>query len=337
MKATSFWRLFASYIKDHIKVFLGFLLCVFVFTVVFYLNALPPDAIYYATLLCGTLIFIFSIYDFWQFYKKHKQLYELLGGITIGLDKLPDTNKLIEKDYQNLLHKLYDNKVELVSLSDSSRTNMIDYYTLWAHQIKTPIAAISLLLQEDETEQNAKLLQELFKIERYVELVLQYLRLESLSSDLMLAEYSLSDIVKQAIKKYAPLFIHKKIKLEFTQMDCKVLTDEKWLQFVIEQILSNALKYTPTGIISIYMDNASQKILVIEDTGIGIGAEDLPRVFEKGFTGYNGRMDKKSTGIGLYLCHQIVNKLSHKIAIISESDCGTKVKLNLSCQKTFIE
>lgn len=329
--------IFLIYIKNRIKTILAFLLFAVIFALVFYLYSIPLDAILYATLLCATLAFLFSVYDFQRYYKKHRELCRLSNAISIEPGDLSVSNELIEKDYQNLLHKLHAENLSIISTMDNNRTDMIDYYTLWVHQIKTPIAAMSLLLQEDETPQNAILLQELFKIERYVELVLQYLRLESISSDLMLNEYDLHGIVAQAIKKYAPLFIHNKIKLEFAEFDCKVLTDEKWLVFVIEQIISNALKYTRTGKVSIYMDSKNAKTLVIEDTGIGIGSEDLTRVFEKGFTGYNGRMDKKSTGLGLYLCRQITNKLSHKISITSNVNHGTKVKLDLSSKKTFIE
>ena len=166
-------------------------------------------------------------------------------------------------------------------------------------------------------------------------MVLGYLRIESISSDLVLSQYYLSDVVKQAIRKYATIFIGQKITLDFKEMDCMVLTDEKWLVFVIEQILSNALKYTKSGTISIYME--AEKTLVIKDSGIGIASEDLPRVFEKGFTGFNGRMDKKSTGIGLYLCKKILNKLSHKITITSQIDLGTMVRIDLSSVKILIE
>jgi signal transduction histidine kinase len=170
---------------------------------------------------------------------------------------------------------------------------------------------------------------ELFKIEQYVDMVLQYLRIDSASTDYVLKKYSLDSIVRQAVRKYAKLFINKKICLDFSELNCEVLTDEKWLVFVVEQILSNSLKYTESGKISIYMDKEKNKTLVIEDTGIGIAEEDLPRVFEKGFTGYNGRTDKKSTGIGLYLCKRILTKLSHTISIESGIGHGTKVKIGL--------
>ncbi|NTV91483.1 MAG: hypothetical protein HGA22_14175, partial [Clostridiales bacterium] len=197
---------------------------------------------------------------------------------------------------------------------------------------------------------------ELFKIEQYVGMVLQYLRLDSSSTDYLLKTYELDEIVKQAVRKYSRMFIGKRIGLDLKDLNCKVLTDEKWLAFVIEQVLSNALKYTREGTISIYMEQKSKditggkdtaggkdaadgddiaagKTLVIEDTGIGIQAEDLPRVFDKGFTGYNGRADKKSTGIGLYLCRRILKKLSHTMSIESEVGSGTRVKIGLDSIK----
>ena len=126
--------------------------------------------------------------------------------------------------------------------------------------------------------------------------------------------------MREAIHKYARLFVRKKIKMELSSIDTQVLTDEKWLEFVIEQILSNAIKYTAGGTISVYLK---------EDTGIGIAPEDLPRIFEKGYTGYNGHADKRSTGIGLYLCRKIMRKLSHEITIESEIGVGTKVHLEM--------
>jgi len=258
-----------------------------------------------------------------------------MNRITVNIEELPKASDLVEQDYQTLLTLLFEDKTKITSKADVSKTEMIDYYTLWAHQIKTPISAMRLLLQTEGSTQNNELSTQLFKIEQYVEMVLGYLRIESISSDLVLSQYDLSNVVKQAIRKYATIFIGKKITLDFKEMDCLVLTDEKWLVFVIEQILSNALKYTKSGTISIYME--AEKTLVIKDSGIGIASEDLPRVFEKGFTGFNGRMDKKSTGIGLYLCKKILNKLSHKMTITSQVDLGTVVRIDLSSVKILIE
>ena len=176
---------------------------------------------------------------------------------------------------------------------------------------------------------------ELFKTEQYVEMVLSYLRIGDISKDMVLTGCDIAKLVRQAVKKYSRLFILQKISLEMGEIRETVVTDEKWLSFVIEQILSNALKYTKKGKVSIYMEPGER--LVIEDTGIGISAEDLPRIMEKGYTGYNGRKDKKSTGIGLYLCRKVMDKLNHGIDIESEPGKGTRVILNLGRRKLNTE
>ena len=187
-----------------------------------------------------------------------------------------------------------------------------------------------LLLQTERNGANGELTAELFKIEEYVGMALGYVRSESLSSDLVLRRCALDDIIRQAVRKYAHIFIAEKIKLSYEGTSTQVITDEKWLLFVLEQLLSNALKYTKQGSISIYMADSAPKTLIIEDTGIGIRAEDLPRVFERGYTGYNGREYTRSTGIGLYLCRRIMTKLGHTISIESEVGRGTRILLDLN-------
>ena len=216
--------------------------------------------------------------------------------------------------------------------NDVCLQEMTDYYTLWAHQIKTPIAAMRLLFQETP---QPELEVELLKIEQYVEMVLGYLRLGSGSTDYVFREESLDLMLRQAVRKYARLFILKKISLDFQETNRSVVTDEKWLSFVIEQLLSNALKYTPEGgQIRIYNDGET---VVIADNGIGIQEEDLPRVFEKGFTGFNGRENRKSTGIGLYLCREVMDRLNHDSSISSRPGQGTLVRLDLSRKRSFVE
>lgn len=328
-------RITLSYLKRHIKTIILLSLFAIVFAVVFSLYSLPMEAVGYAVLLCTCSGIILTAFDCWRYYKHHEQLTELLSCITLSVDELPTPSDLLEQDYQRLINTVYSDKVQIASNADNKISDMIDYYTLWAHQIKTPIAAMRLLLQSQESEENTELSMELFKIEQYVQMVLQYLRLDSDYTDFVLKKYNLDNSVKQAVRKYAKIFIRKKIILNYTELDCKVLTDDKWLVFVIEQVLFNALKYTNEGEISIYME--PHKTLVIEDTGIGIQTEDLPRVFEKGFTGYNGRIDKKSTGIGLYLSKRILTKLSHTITIESEVGKGTKVKIGLDSVDIVIE
>jgi len=327
MEKVGYFKTLKSYLKFRIKTALLLAAFALTFALVFSLYDLPFEAVGYAALLCTASGVIYALFGSYQYYRYHCRLAELQNRITLSIDDLPVPKDLQEKDYQQLIETLFRDKVQFAENASREGRDMVDYYTLWAHQIKTPIAAMRLLLQSEESERNKELMMELFKIEQYVEMVLQYLRIHSESSDFVIQKYSLDEIVRQAVRKYAKMFIYKKIRLDFSDLDCQVLTDDKWLVFVVEQILSNALKYTNKGSISIYMEE--NNTLVIEDSGIGIKGEDLPRVFEKGFTGYNGRDDKKSTGIGLYLCKRILSKLSHTIKIESEVGKGTKVKIGL--------
>ena len=332
---SQFLSVIRGYIKQNIKVLLLFIVFALVFCIVFSLYDLEIEAIYYSVMLCTFIGLIYICINFINYYKKHIQLYKLQNEISISLENLPSPKTLMEEDYTNLILNLNKEYKTYISKSDIAKSDMIDYYTMWVHQIKTPISALKLLIQTSESEISSDLSSELFKIEQYVEMVLSYIRLGSNKNDFVLKEYDLDNIIRQAVRKYAPLFIRKKISLDFQPTNYKVLTDEKWLVFVIEQLLSNAIKYTNKGKISIY--SLENKKLVIEDTGIGISKEDIPRIFDKGFTGYNGRTDKKATGLGLYLCKNILDKLSHKISIESEVGVKTKVILDLAMVNVNIE
>ncbi|MBN1068929.1 sensor histidine kinase [Clostridium botulinum] len=331
MKRESILFMIYLYIKEKIKIMVSFLIFILIFFNVYLLYHVSLEPVLYASLLTCTLAFLFSVYDFYKFYNKHVYLCDILNGVEEKLDNLPENKSLIEKDYQSIIISLHKNTLELEHKVNSNYSEMIDYYTMWVHQIKTPISALYMILQSMDSSEYKKIMnQELFKIEEYVEMVLNYLRLESMSDDLRLEEYCLNEIVHDVVKKYAVIFINKKISLDLEELDYKMITDKKWINFVLEQILSNALKYTNNGKISVYMDKKRKDTLIIKDTGIGIKKEDIFRVFERGFTGYNGRMNKKSTGIGLYLCKEILNNLSNKIFITSEVGKGTEVAIDFS-------
>ncbi len=324
-----------EYLKYHKKSIVLSLFFGGIFFTVFYLAGYELHFILYAYLLCLFFGSLVVGIDYYHFIQKMKLLYRVKGNLTLGLGDLPMPKNVIEERYQQLLLLMGEEQKRLHYEMDLKQTEMMNYYTLWVHQIKTPIAALHLLLQSEELSKKVQLENELFKIEQYVEMVLSYLRLGSDSTDYQIERYDLDGIVKQAIHKYAKLFIQKKLTLDYHPIKEWVLTDEKWLLFVIEQILSNSLKYTKTGGISIYMEE--NQMLVIKDTGIGIASEDIPRVFENGFTGYNGRQDKKSTGLGLYLCKMIMNHLGHDIELTSKVSSGTTVKLKLASETRIYE
>lgn len=322
-----------KYFNDNKVMILGYAIMTLVFSIILYLYNLPQEPIIYANIICITIFFVYSIYKFLEYSKQVRKLEVLKKSIVFSIDGVGEPTQEIERMYVDLLTIVFNDKIFLQSKSEEELKEMVDYYTLWAHQIKTPISAMKIVLQSEESLENnssKQLLNELFKIEQYVEMVLGYLRMGNISGDLLLKEYSLDDMVKQAVRKYARLFIGKNISLDLKELNTNVLTDEKWLVFVLEQLISNSIKYSKGfGKISIYMDKSKNKTLIIDDKGIGIEKEDLPRIFEKGFTGFNGREDKKSTGIGLYLCKNILNKLSHSIEVESEVSKGTKIKINL--------
>lgn len=332
-----FLRVILDYLKGKIFVIASGIISLLIFIMVLWLYELPLEPIVYAVILSVAVFSIIAFISFVYYYKRHLLLYKLKKNIVLPNYIFPHPRNLIEKDYQEIIKEIDRYRLKIVNEKNKSYSDMMDYFTIWAHQIKTPIAAMRLILQSEKSEFNDELLEQLFKTEQYVEMVMQYLRLENMNSDLVFKKYSLDFIIKQAVRKYSKLFIRKKIKLNYEDLNIDVLTDEKWVVFVLEQILSNSLKYTNSGEISIYMDDKKPDTLVIEDTGIGIEQEDLPRVFEKGFTGYNGRKDKKSTGIGLYLCKQILNKLSHTIEIESYVGKGTKIKVNFHVNEVNFE
>lgn len=323
-----------AYLKQRMKQLIVFITFAIVYAVVFTLYQIPVDTVIYATILCTFLGILIVVIDYMLYLRQHLKVKKLQNEITITMEHMPSPRAVIENDYQRVIEELYDSKLSMFNEQERRYADIVDYYTVWVHQIKTPIAAMRLLLQNGEFEGRAEVERELQRIEQYVDMVLCYLRLESEQTDYVFKEYSLDGIVRQAVRKYAPQFIHKKIRLVYEGTECSVLTDEKWLLFVIEQILGNSLKYTMKGSITIYVEEP--KILCIKDTGIGIAEEDINRVFEKGYTGYNGRKDKKATGIGLYLCRQIMNRLGHGISIESVPGEGTTVKLELNTEKLEI-
>lgn len=328
-------KVFFKYILEHIKTFLFFMLVCLVFLLTMFMFALPAAAVLYALVISAFFGAVIVLLDFKKYYAKHKKLKALKNEIYFTLENLTTSNSMIENDYQELVRIISDAKLSLENETGKRYRELTDYYTIWAHQIKTPIAAMRLNLQSEDTPQNRELSEDLQKIEQYVEMVLCYLRLDSDTNDFVLKEYCLDSIIKQAVKKFSMQFIRRKIYLDYSPLECKVLTDEKWLLFVIEQVLSNSLKYTKKGSILIFLEQP--KTLCIKDTGIGISPADLPLIFEKGYTGCNGRSDKKASGIGLYLCRRICNKLGHKITAQSAVGEGTVIKIDLQSENIEVE
>lgn len=324
-----------SYIRQRRRSIWLFLGCCLIFLCTFLLYHLPWEAVIYPAMLCAMILVGFGMLDFGRAKRKHQQLLELQQLSAELMQSFPAIDSVEDKDYQEVIRLLCQEQAALQTRMNARYEDMIDYYTVWAHQIKTPIASMRLHLQNEDSEFSRRVAEDLQRIEQYVEMVLMFLRLDSDSTDYVIRECDLDEIVRAAVRKFSTQFIRRKIKLCYEPLKATVITDEKWLTFVVEQVLSNALKYTDTGTITISMKKP--KTLCISDTGIGIAPEDLPRIFEKGYTGYNGRNDKKASGIGLYLCKRICKNLGHGITATSVLDKGTAIEIDLMQEKQVLE
>ncbi len=327
---SGFWR---RYLRGFLPPLGLFVLCCAVFGSAFWLYGLPLGAVGYPALVCLVLWIVYAILRGAKAVQKHRTLAALTAALTP--DMLPDAATADDADYRRIITLLQDARSAQERAAARNFADMVDYYTLWAHQIKTPIAAMRLTLQNEDTPLSRRLTAELGRVERYVGMVLAYLRLDADSTDYVLREYELDAIVRGSVKKFSGEFIDRRIALDFSPTGARVLTDEKWLAFVLEQLLSNALKYTPAGRVSIYLE--APATLCVADTGIGIAPEDLPRIFEQGFTGCNGRADKRASGLGLYLCRRVCRNLGHTISAESEPGKGTTVRIDLARKKLAVE
>lgn len=232
-----------------------------------------------------------------------------------------------EEKLKNQIQELEEANLNLRNDFLAKEKELQEYFLIWIHQIKTPITAGKLICDSDIENENVKnIKKELIYIEDYTNMALSYLKMANHNTDMDISLVNLDDIIKPLIKKYAILFISNNIKLEYEKLNVKVITDSKWCMVVIEQLLSNAIKYTKNGIVSISF-NEKENYLEIKDNGIGIKDSDLPKIFDKGYSGFNGRQNQKSTGIGLFLVKQILDKLGQKVKLESKLDEGTSVKV----------
>ncbi len=323
--------MFKDYLKKTYAVYLLYFLFVCCTFIVLMICQMLSDLIVYMLCLYLFIILIYFFKDYKK-YKNHHRNIEYLKENLDFLDDFPQDIYLEEKTYQEIIQQLHKKAFQLSKDNQQKYNEMIDYYTKWVHQIKTPIAGLKLIIQNDYPDE--KMLVELLKIEQYVNMALQYIRLDHIHHDLSFQKVSLDDLVSQEIKKQSLFFFQRNLKVDYQIQDQQILTDEKWSSFVIEQVLSNALKYTKEGSITFYNDHEK---LYIKDSGIGIKESDLPRVFERGFTGFQGRNDKKASGLGLYLCKNIFDQLGHLISIESKVGQGTTVCLDFSKKEIFIE
>ena len=311
--------------------FFGFVVC---FALLGWLCGLPGTVALYGALLCLAGLLAGCAFGFWRHLQRLCSLREL--DTLRDPSELPPPQTQTEAEYDRLLRQLYKEKGELLAESRENSRRQLDTFSLWTHQIKVPISAMKLLLQDRPDAASATLLCELFKVEQYADMALNYARMNASSTDYVLRACDLDALLRKVLRRFAPLFIQKKLRLCYEPVSCSLLTDEKWFSFAVEQILSNAVKYTKSGSVTVTVDTEKQ-LLSVADTGIGIAPEDLPRVFEQGYTGGNGREHQRATGLGLYLCREALNRLGHSIRLESTLGEGTTVFVGLEREEREYE
>ena len=282
----------------------------------------------YALVLCGLICLLAAAVSLLVLRHKLRMLQSALRHLPEESAALPVPTLPAEAAWRDLTQAYQTQYRELTGRMQQENRETADYYTLWLHQIKTPLAALNLMAQSPGEIDRHLLEQETLKIEQYAASALDYQRLQSIHSDLHLTRVPLYPLCCQAARKLRPLFQYGQLSLTLEPFEGAALTDSKWLLTILTQILTNALKYTPPGG-CITVEQPTPGVLTVTDTGIGIRPEDQARVFDRGFTGHTGRGQEKSTGIGLYLCKRICDELGHRIALTSKVGVGTVVTLDL--------
>lgn len=286
------------------------------------------EPFWYVVVLTFAVALCYYGFSFARAWHRARLRERLLKSDLSEWDDLLPTRSLAERDYRETVRWLTEQSRALTEEYERTQKEASDYYTVWVHQIKTPISVMRMHLAADDTEEHRALNAELFRIENYVDMALQYIRLDSQTNDLVIQEYALDSLLREVFRKYATQFIAYKVKLVYDGTDTVIVTDKKWFCCMLEQIISNAVKYSQGGTVSVTV--TEEGLLTVSDTGIGIAAEDLPRIFEKGYTGINGRLSNKSSGLGLYLCRKAGEKLCIPVTAKSEPGKGSTFTLHIN-------
>ena len=288
---------FINYIKSEYKVIISAIYSIIVFSAIFLFANLEKEYLVLGIKGISFGVFLYLFIQWFNYYKK--------------------------EGYREIAEQLKLENKQLQSQALNDRRNLEEYFLLWVHQIKTPITVANLILQKDSSLYNKKLKAQMFYIEEYTNMAINYLKLIDRQADMDITFINLDKIIKNLLKKYSMMFIEKGISLKYEPINVEVISDAKWLAVLIEQILSNAIKYTESGTIKISYEEKTNT-MSIQDTGIGIRSEDLEKIFDRGYSGFNGRINEKSSGLGLYLAKSIAELINVKEKVESTINVGSK-------------
>lgn len=304
--------------KAQVQLLVFYILMISILALLVVLYQLPGEAVWLCFWLSLPVLGSFLGYR-WHQYRKVRDL--------MAMDQFDSSH--YPGDVVPYAQKLEEMQKKMAADKEKAfvdRRELVDYFSLWAHQTKLPLAVLRLLCEQDYPDTRAIRMQ-MKRLTQYVDMAMAFVRLES-DSDYKLKTQPVDLMIREAVRGFSTEFIHKKLKLEYTETHRQAITDSKWMTFVLEQVLSNAVRYTPEGgTIRIY---GSGNTICIQDTGCGIDPADLPRIFDQGFSGFNGHASSTSSGVGLYLCKKVLDRLGHTIEIQSVLGKGTKVIIGIS-------
>ena len=286
-----------KFVKTEVKICVAVFIVLLIFFLVF-LFANLDFSLFYLSLEIVTFCLLIYLFICWVTFKKKENLQEQVNQLLIENRQLKNTIDIERKDLE-------------------------EYFLLWVHQIKTPITVSDLILQKEKTPYTCQLKEQMFYIREYTNMAINYMKLKDRQADMDIAEVEIDKLLKSLLRKYSGLFIDKNISLDYQPIDTKIITDARWATILIEQILANALKYTNSGKITLSFDR-DKNALKVKDTGIGIKSEDINKIFDRGYSGFNGRINEKSSGIGLYLVKKIAILLNIKIEVCSTVNVGSE-------------
>ena len=330
-----------DYIKDKIVYILMYIVLLITILFLLYMFKVPLTLIISVTIVMTIFIIGIILYDYFIKMRFYNNFIDNLDQ----LDKKYLITAIINKprfiEGQILYDSLYEidkSMYEEIETYKNSINDFKEYIEMWIHEVKLPIASSTLMLHNKKPDSNKKIKEQINRIENYVEQVLYFVRSENLEKDYLIRTYNLEEIVNKVIRKNKESLLLRRISIEIDDIDKLILSDSKWLEFIINQIVSNSIKYSKTSNSKIKFNSKTKEefiILQIEDNGIGINEKDINKVFNKSFTGENGRNISSSTGMGLYLVNKLCTKLGHKITIESEVDKFTKVSIYFKDNKYY--
>lgn len=330
-----------DYIKDKIVYILMYIVLLITILFLLYMFRAPTTLIISVTIVMVVFIIGIILYDYFIKMRFYNNFIDNLNQ----LDKKYLITAIINKprfiEGQILYDSLYEidkSMYEEIETYKNSINDFKEYIEMWIHEVKLPIASSTLMLHNKKPDSNKKIKEQINRIENYVEQVLYFVRSENLEKDYLIRTYNLEEIVNKVIRKNKESLLLRRISIEIDDIDKIILSDGKWLEFIINQIVSNSIKYSKTSNSKIKFNSKTMDdfiILQIEDNGIGINEKDINKVFNKSFTGENGRNISSSTGMGLYLVNKLCTKLGHKITIESEVDKFTKVSIYFKNNKYY--